>query len=111
MNATGIGHTLARLLGAMLLVMATLTAGGCGDIYSRGDFTALVMGKSEQEVAAKLGKPAAVDSSDAARVTWTYQSETFDLDHQNKRDSKALVIFERKGPDGVLTVTDVQFKS
>jgi hypothetical protein len=111
MNSAGIGAGLARLLGAVLLVIATLAAGGCGDLYSREDFTGMVMGKSEREVVSKLGKPAVVDDSDAARVTWTYNSGTFDLDHQNKRDSKALVIFERKGPSGNLMVTDVQFKS
>ena len=107
---TGIGKGLARLLAAIFLVMATLIAGGCGDIYSRGDFTTLVMGKSDQEVIGKLGKPGAVNASDATHVTWTYNSETFDLDNKNKRDSKALVIFERKAPGNSLMVTEVRFE-
>ena len=111
MNTAGIGNGLARLLGVMLLVVATLAASGCGDLYSREDFTALVMSKSEKEVIGKLGKPAAVDENNPARVTWTYNSGTFDVEHQNKRDSKALVIFERKAPGGALMVTEVKFES
>lgn len=111
MNTAGIGNGVARLLGVMLLVVATLTASGCGDLYSREDFTALVMSKSEKEVIGKLGKPAAVEENNPARVTWTYNSGTFDVEHQNKRDSKVLVIFERKAPGGALMVTEVKFES
>ena len=68
------------------------------------------MNKSEAEVVSKVGKPAAVDESNPARVTWIYKSATYDLTNQNKRDSKTLVIFARDPASGKLKVTDVQFE-
>jgi hypothetical protein len=69
----------------------------------------LVMGKSEQEVTSKAGKPAAVDSSNPERAIWTYHRVTFDLARQNREDARTLVIFERKGAGGALMVAKVEF--
>ena len=102
---------LARVLGAAALMIAVLALGGCGDIYGRSDFSSFVMGKSEQEVVKIVGKADAVDDSNPARVTWTYNGKTFDYEHQNKKDAKALVIFERDSTNGKLKVTNVQFES
>jgi hypothetical protein len=111
MGTAGTGTGLARLLGVVVIVIGMLNLAGCGDIYSRTDFTTMVMGKSDKEVTKALGKPAGVEETDASHVTWTYKSGTFDLDNQNKRDSKAMVIFERKAPGGAMVVTEVKFES
>lgn len=102
---------LARLFGAAALIIAMLALSGCGDIYGRSDFAGFVMGKSEQEVVKMVGKAASVDESNPAHVTWTYESKTFDYEHQNKRDAKTLVIFDRDATTGKLKVTDVKFQS
>ena len=100
---------LARLLGAAAVVIAALTAGGCGDIHERSEFAGFVMGKSSKEVISKVGKPAAVDESNPARVLWTFKRATFDLANQNREDGTTLVTFEPKGPSGGLVATDVKF--
>ena len=92
-------------LAALLLSTSLLTA--CGNTYSREDFTTGVMGKSEQEVTAKFGKPATVDESNPDHVMWTYTRETFDLTNQNRIDPKTTVIFER--PGGARRVAKVEF--
>lgn len=102
---------LARLLGAAALVIAMLALGGCGDMYGRTDFTGFVMGKSEQEVVKIVGKADTIDSSDPAHVTWIYTGKTFDFEKQNKKDAKALVIFQRESASGKLKVTEVKFES
>ena len=107
----GNNSVLARLFGAAALVIATLALGGCGDIYGRSDFAGFVNGKSEQEVVKMVGKADAVDNSDPAHVTWIYKGKTFDYEHDNKRDAKALVIFERDSASGKLKVTKVEFVS
>jgi hypothetical protein len=102
---------LARLLGAAALVIGMLALGGCGDMYGRSDFSSFVMGKSEQEVVKMVGKADTVEETDPAHVTWIYKGKTFDFEHQNKKDAKALVIFERDKADGKLKVTEVKFES
>lgn len=110
MVTTGTNNILARVLGAAVLVIATLAGVGCGDIHARSEFTGLVMGKSEEEVVSKVGKPAAVDAGNPDRVTWTFNSTTFDVDNQNKRDSKTVVVFQRSAATGKLSVAEVSFK-
>ncbi|OGA54302.1 MAG: hypothetical protein A3F74_13295 [Betaproteobacteria bacterium RIFCSPLOWO2_12_FULL_62_58] len=107
----GNNSVLARWFGAAALVIAMLALGGCGDMYGRSDFSGFVMGKSEQEVVKMVGKADTVDDSNPARVTWTYKGRTFDFEQQNKRDAKALVIFQRDSADGKLKVTEVKFES
>lgn len=102
---------LARVLGAAALVIAMLAGSGCGEFYGRSDFSSYVMNKTEEEVVSKVGKADAVDNSNPARVTWTYKGKTFDYENQNKRDAKALVIFQRDGASGKLKVTEVKFES
>ena len=90
---------------AALALTTLLTA--CGNTYSRDDFTTAVIGKSEQEISAKFGKPAAVDESSPDRIRWTYHRETFDLANQNRIDGKTMVIFE--GPAGERHATKVEY--
>ncbi len=105
MRITGWKHT-AR---AAALAIAMLMIAACADIYSRGDFTTMVMSKSENEVIKQVGKPSNVDSSNPDRVIWTYTRKTFDIEKQNTRDAKTMVIFEHKGAAGALMVTNVEF--
>lgn len=105
MHTTG----LKRFALIAALVVPMLTIAGCGDIYSRGDFTTMVMSKSEDEVMKQLGKPSNVDSSNPDRVIWTYTHKTYNLENQNTRDAKTMLIFEHKGTAGALMVTNVEF--
>src|SRR5919107_3763813 len=73
---------------------ALIVVTGCGQVLSREDLTSAVMGKSEQEVTLQLGKPDVVDDSDPEHIAWTYRRKTFDLSHENKVDSKTMVLFE-----------------
>jgi hypothetical protein len=96
-----------RLFLSAALLLTALVTTACGNTYSRDEFTTGVIGKSEQEVTAKFGKPAAVSEESADRATWTYSRETFDLGNQNRIDSKTTVIFE--GPSGTRHATKVDF--
>ena len=91
---------------AAALVLATLLT-ACADTYSRDDFTTAVVGKSEQEVTAKFGKPASIDDSGPDRTRWIYTRQTFDLGNQNRIDGKTMIIFE--GPTGERHATKVEF--
>jgi hypothetical protein len=97
-----------RALRAAAFALSLVFVAACGQIYSRSDFTTMVMDKSDDEVMKKVGKPTTVDSSNPEQVTWTYYSETFNVDNQNKRDQKTVVTL-KKGSDGKLKVTAVQF--
>ena len=96
-------------LSGLAAVLVLVLLAGCGNIYSRGDFVGMVMNKSEEEVTKQIGKPSAVDSSNPDRVIWTYTHETFNLENQNTRDARTMVIFEHKGPQGELKVTSVEY--
>jgi hypothetical protein len=91
---------------------AVLAAGvmlaGCGEMYNRGDFEALVKNKSDKEVAARIGKPFATDENKPGQVRWTYTSRTFSIGNGNKRDAKTVVIFSRAS-DGTLRATEVLY--
>ena len=91
------------------LLAPILWIAGCGEIYSRGDFTTKVMNKSETDIIKEIGKPSNVDSSNPNRVIWTYTSKTFNIENQNTRDAKTMLIFEHKGTAGALMVTNVEF--
>jgi hypothetical protein len=91
---------------AAALMLATLLS-ACGETYSRDDFTTGVIGKSEQEVSAKFGKPASIDENSPDQIRWVYKRETFDLANQNRIDGKTMVIFE--GPSGQRHATKVEF--
>jgi hypothetical protein len=49
-----------------------------------------------------------VDDQSSSRHVWTYTARTFDIQRQNKTDSKTIVTFT-PGADGKLVVTDVKF--
>ena len=110
MGAGGNSGSMARALGAIVLVIAMQFMAGCGEFFARDDFTGNVMNKTEKEVVAKVGKPATVDESNPDRVIWTYQSITYDLQDHNKKDARTLVIFRRDAPGGQLKVAEVKFE-
>ncbi len=103
-RATSIGmrHTLT----ALALVVGVTTA--CGAIYNRDDFANLVKDKTSDEVASKLGKPAATDERDPLQVAWTYHNVTFETGFASKRDARTTVIFKRDA-NGKLRVADVKY--
>ena len=94
---------------ALVLAIAVSTLAACGDLYSRTDFTTMVMSKSENEVTKQVGKPASIDTSNPKRVIWIYNGTTFDIDNQNKRDARTILILEPNGKGGALMVTSVEF--
>ena len=92
-----------------LVLVPLLLVSGCGNVYSREDFTKAVVGKSDEEVQQQFGKPDAVESSGAEKVTWVYNHKTFDLAHQNKMDAKTIVTLERLSDAGKSSATRVDF--
>ena len=107
MKDAGGGGKLSRLVQAVLAV-AIFALAGCGDLYDRKDFETSVRDKSEDEVRKKVGKPAAVDSSNPERVTWTYNGTTFDPTNKNARDQKTVVVFKPIG--GKLKAVEVTYQ-
>ena len=89
---------------------ASFLLAGCSEMMSREDFAARVKDKSDAEVTKAIGKPAAVDASQADRVTWVYNSKTFNIEDKNKFDTKSIVVFSKAAPDGKLKATDVSFE-
>ena len=63
MAITATNSGLTRILGALLLAAALLGMTGCGDIHARGEFTTLVM-----------------DKSDAVGTTWVDSNENGQAD-------------------------------
>ncbi len=101
---------LKKLSIAAFLVAAGLSLGGCGELYERTDFVKNVQGKSDAEVQKAIGKPASIDASNPGRVTWTYTSATFDLEHGNKRDAKTIVVFKPEAAGGKLKAAEILYE-
>lgn len=99
-----------RRAAAVTAVAISLVFAGCSEMLSRDDFAARVKDKSDAEVTKLVGKPAAVDSTAPDRITWTYNSRTFNIQEGNKFDSKAVVVFSKAGSNGQLKATDVKFE-
>ena len=101
---------LNRVFRATLVTVAVLVMAACGDIHGRDEFTKLTSGKSPEEVTTNIGKPSSVDSSNPARVLWTYNSVTYDIENQNKRDAKAVVVFAPATGSDKLRAIEVKFE-
>ena len=95
---------------AAFLVAASLSLGGCGELYERTDFVKNVQGKSDAEVQKAIGKPASIDAGNPGRVTWTYTSTTFDLEHGNKRDAKTIVVLKPEAAGGKLRAAEILYE-
>lgn len=99
----------AFLVAAACGILMALT--GCAGEFSgtaRGLFTGYVTDKTEEEVTAKVGKPASVDSSTPNTLRWTYKKKTFDPDNQSLVDNETILIFQ-KDAAGKFKVTQVIF--
>jgi hypothetical protein len=98
---------------AFLLAAAcgmVLALGGCSGEFSgtaRGLFVGYVTDKTEEEVAAKVGKPVSVDTKPNT-LRWTYKRKTFDPDNQSQVDEETILIFQKDGA-GKFKVTQVIF--
>ena len=91
-----------------VLVFGTGCSGGRDGGQQRGLFTGFVMDKTEQEVEAKFGKPAAVETTNPNTQKWVYKRITFDPDNQNQVDNETILIFQ-KDAAGKFKVTQVVF--
>jgi hypothetical protein len=92
-------------------MVLALTLTGCAGEFSgtaRGLFVGYVTDKTEDEVVAKVGKPASVDSSTPNTLRWTYKKKTFDPDNKSLVDEETILIFQ-KDASGKLKVTQVIF--
>ncbi len=98
-----------RFMCVASFLLPVLVLSACGNIYSRDDFITAVTGKTDQEVEQQFGKPDAVDSSNPNQVVWVYKRKTFDVSHENTRDDKTTVIFERQGEGTKPRVKSVTF--
>ena len=99
-----------RMLGGILVAIALLVVAGCGDIYGHEELNKLVMNKVDSEVEKSLGKPAAVDNSNPARVVWTYSQLTYDVENQNKRDTKTVLVLAPDTATKKLKVVEVKYE-
>lgn len=84
---------------------------GCSGEFSgtaRGLFTGYVTDKTEEEVIAKVGKPASIDNATPNTLRWTYKKKTFDPDNQSLVDAETILIFQ-KDASGKFRVTQVIF--
>ncbi len=87
-----------------------LALSGCAGEFSgtaRGLFIGYVTDKTEEEVVAKVGKPASVDTMPNT-LRWTYKRKTFDPDNQSAVDQETILIFQ-KDSAGKFRVTQVIF--
>ncbi len=99
----------ALLAAAACGVMLTLTAcSGQVSGTARGLFVGYVTDKTEEEVIAKVGKPASIDNSKPSALRWTYKRKTFDPDNQSLVDEETILIFQ-KDASGKFKVTQVIF--
>ena len=96
---------LAAAACGIVLALAGCSGGGG---QQRGLFTGYVMDKTEEEVAAKVGKPDSVDNSKPNTPRWIYRKKTFDPDNQNQVDNETILIFQ-KDSSGQFKVTQVIF--
>jgi hypothetical protein len=99
-----------RILFGTLLVLAAAVVSGCGDVFGHAEFEKVVMSKSDAEVEKSLGKPAAVDSSNLARIVWTYNQITYDIEKQNRRDSKTMLVLAPDASTKKLKVVEIKYE-
>jgi len=90
------------------IVLALTGCSGQVSGTARGLFIGYVMEKSEDEVAAKVGKPASVETVNPNTQRWVYKKKTFDPDNQSLVDNETILIFQ-KDASGKFKVTEVIF--
>jgi hypothetical protein len=97
---------LKRILGSATMALVLALAACSVGTYSRGQFHGHVVGATEEQITAKMGKPDDVDAKDPNKPRWVYRKKTFDPDNFNKVDEKAIIILERDA-QGKLVGKDV----
>jgi len=88
-----------------------LALSGCSGSFSgtaRGLFIGYVTDKTEEEVIATVGKPAAVEPATPTTLRWVYKKKTFDPDNQSLVDNETILIFQ-KDAAGKFKVVQVIF--
>lgn len=89
-------------------LIALMVLAGCNSDYPRGQFSGYVIGKTEEQIIAQVGKPAEIDNSNPNSPIWVYKKKTFNTDDRNSVDEKTLV-YMKKGSDGKLVGDDTIF--
>jgi hypothetical protein len=98
-----------RKLVAVFAVTAFFVVTSCGGgTHSRGQFIGHVVGKTEEEIVSRVGKPDEVDAKDPNKPRWIYKNKTFDPDNLNAVDGRATIILERDA-QGKLIGRDVLY--
>jgi hypothetical protein len=95
---------------AFVLCVAALFLVACsgGGTFARGLFTGYVMGKTEEEIIGKIGKPDSIDRATPDRPRLVYLKKTFDPDNDNKVDEKVTIIMQ-KDASGKVVAADLIF--
>jgi hypothetical protein len=97
------------LIQFVFLILASLILLGCGKGgYQRGLFQGYVVGQTEEEIIAKVGKPESIDKKDPTSPRLIYKEATFDPDNMNKVDPVAIVRLE-KNKDGKFVGVEVLY--
>jgi len=101
---------MSALRTALVLWVAALFLVACsgGGSYARGLFTGYVMGKTEEEIVGKIGKPDSVERGTPDKPRLVYLKKTFDPDNDNKVDEKVTIIMG-KDATGKLVAVDLIF--
>lgn len=95
--------------GLLMALVAAVTLTACSGAYQRGIFEGYVVDASEEQIAAKVGKPDEVDAKDPSAVRWIYTKKTFDPDNMNKTDEKTIIVLKKDPKTGKLVGAEVQF--
>lgn len=100
----------AIVRGAVLLLVAAAFLAACsgGGTYARGLFTGYVMGKTEEEIVGKIGKPDSIDRNTPDKPRLIYLKKTFDPDNENKVDERVQILMQ-KDASGKLVAVDLIF--
>jgi hypothetical protein len=99
-------NRLHALRTAFAVCLATLLLGACsgGGTYARGLFTGYVMGKTEEEIVGKIGKPDSIDRSTPDKPRIVYLKKTFDPDNENRVDEKVTILMQKDASGKVVAV-------
>jgi hypothetical protein len=80
----------------IFLAFAALFVLGCAKGgYQRGLFQGYVIGFTEEEIIAKVGKPDSTDKKDPNSPRMVYKEKTFDPDNMNAIDPVTIVRLEK----------------
>jgi hypothetical protein len=100
--------SLNRILQCLAVLTTLLALSGCNSDYPRGQFHGYVVGKTEEQIIAQVGKPTEVDNSNPASPVLVFKKKTFNTEDRNAVDETTLV-YMKKGPDGKLVGHDTSF--